>query len=52
MENRAKTQPEIEQGMLELNNQFAAFLHTKGIAAKFRLAFHNMSESAKKTACR
>lgn len=48
MENRIKTQQEMEQEMLELNDQFAAFLHTKGIAAKFKLAFNNMSESAKK----
>ena len=48
MENKAKTQQEIEQEMLELNDQFSAFLHTKGIAAKFKLAFSNMSESAKK----
>lgn len=42
MENRTKTQQE----MLELNKQFSAFLHTKGIVAKFKLAFNNMSESA------
>ena len=48
MENRTKTQQEIEQEMLELNEQFSAFLHTKGIVAKFKLAFNNMSESAKK----
>jgi len=48
MENKGKTQQEIEQEMLELNEQFSAFLHTKGIAAKFKLAFNNMSESAKK----
>lgn len=48
MENNLRTQQEIEQEMLELNEQFSAFLHTKGIAAKFRLAFNNMSESAKK----
>lgn len=48
MDNRAKTQQEIEQEMLELNEQFAAFLHTKGITAKFKLAFNNMSESLKK----
>ena len=48
MENRMKTEKEIEQEMLELNDQFAAFLHTKGIVAKFKLAFNNMSESAKK----
>ena len=48
MENRTKTQQEIEQEMLELNDQFSAFLHTKGIVAKFKLAFNNMSESARK----
>ena len=48
MENRTKTQQEIEQEMLELNDQFSAFLHTKGIAAKFKLAFNNMGESARK----
>lgn len=34
--------------MLELNEQLSAFLHTKGIAAKFKLAFSNMAESAHK----
>ena len=48
MENKIKTQQEIEQEMLELNEQFTTFLHTKGIAAKFKLAFNNMSASAKK----
>jgi hypothetical protein len=48
MENRTKAQQEIEQEMLELNDQFSAFLHTKGIAAKFKLAFNNMGESARK----
>jgi len=48
MENKIKTQQEIEQEMLELNEQFSAFLHTKGIKSKFKLAFNNMSESAKK----
>jgi len=43
-----KTQKEIEKEMQELNDQFAEFLQTKGIKAKFKLAFHNMSESAKK----
>ena len=41
-------QKEVEQNMLELNNQFSEFLHTKGIKAKFKLAFSNMAESAKK----
>lgn len=48
MENNLKTQQEIEQEMLELNEQFGTFLHTKGIRAKFKVAFANMSESAHK----
>ena len=32
----------------ELNKEFVEFLNTKGIKAKFKLAFHNISESAKK----
>ena len=31
MERRVKIQEEIEQEMLELNEQFSTFLHTKGI---------------------
>lgn len=41
-------QKEIENEMLELNNQFSEFLHTKGIKAKFKLAFSSMADSAKK----
>ena len=48
MENRNKTQQEIEQEMLELNEQFNQFLHTKGIKSKFKVAFANMAESARK----
>ena len=48
MENTTKTQQEMEQEMLNLNQQFSEFLHTKGIVAKFKLAFHNMGESARK----
>ena len=48
MENQFKTEQEIEQEMLELNRQFGEFLHTKGIIAKFKLAFSNMGESARK----
>lgn len=48
MDNKAKTQQEIEQELLELNEQFSEFLHTKGIGAKFRIAFENMGQSAKK----
>ncbi len=46
MENGVKTQKEIEQERLELNEQFDTFLHTRGIKAKFKLAFDNMAESA------
>ena len=48
MSNTVKTQEEMEQEMLTLNQQFSEFLHTKGIVAKFKLAFHNMGESARK----
>ena len=48
MENRTKTQAEMEKEMLELNEQFGAFLRTKGIAAKYKLAFHGMGESARR----
>lgn len=48
MENKVKTQQEIEQEMLELNQQFGEFLHTKGIGAKFKVAFGNMEQSAHK----
>lgn len=47
MANEIKTQQELEQEMNELNEQFSEFLHTKGIKAKFKLAFNNMSASAK-----
>lgn len=46
MEQTSKTQSQIEQEITELNNQFSEFLHTKGIKAKFKLAFSNMAESA------
>ena len=36
-----------ENEVKELNEQFVTFLHTKGIKAKFKLAFSNMKESAK-----
>lgn len=48
MENRTKTAQEIEQEMQELNEQFSAFLHTKGVGAKFKIAFANMGASARK----
>ena len=47
MENKLKTQQEIEQEMLELNDQFSAFLHTKGIKAKFKLVIENIKKGAK-----
>ncbi len=45
---QVKTQEQIEKEMLELGDQFSEFLHTKGIVAKFKLAFANMGESARK----
>jgi hypothetical protein len=48
MANEMKTEEQIEQEMLELNEQFGDFLKTKGIKAKFKLAFDNMAKSAKK----
>lgn len=38
---------EVEQEVKEVHDQFVEFLHTKGISAKFKLAFSNMKESAK-----
>lgn len=48
MENKVKTQGEYEAELLALNERFSEFLHTKGIAAKFRLAFADMKTSAQK----
>ncbi len=48
MEQQVKTPEQIEKEMLEINNQFREFLHTKGIVAKFKLAFANMGESARR----
>ncbi len=45
MEN--KTQKEIENEMNDLGDEFSKFLHTKGISAKFKLAFADMEQSAK-----
>lgn len=43
-----ENQKQVEKEMMELNQQFAEFLHTKGIKSKFKLAFSNMAESARK----
>lgn len=48
MAEQVKTQEQIEKEMLELGDQFSEFLHTKGIVAKFKLAFANMGESVRK----
>ena len=48
MEDKVISQQEIEQEMLELNEQFATFLHIKGIGAKFKVAFGNMKQNAHK----
>lgn len=37
---------ELENEVKNVNDQFVEFLHTKGIKAKFKLAFNNMRESA------
>lgn len=39
---------EQKQTVTEINEEFTEFLKTKGIKAKFKLAFSNMAESAKK----
>lgn len=46
---RRKKQMEQEQtkNYEEISNQFSEFLHTKGIKAKFKVAFSNMAESAR-----
>ncbi len=38
----------IEEELEEAESDFEKFLHTKGIGAKFKLAFANMKESARK----
>lgn len=48
MENKLKTQEETEQELQRLNEQFGEFLHTKGIAAKFKLSLSDIEDSAKK----
>ena len=42
-----KTQSQIQQEITEVNDQFNEFLKTKGLVAKFKLAFNNMKESAR-----
>ena len=48
MDINVKTQQETEQEMLELNRQFGEFLRTKGISAKFKVAFDGMADSARR----
>ncbi|MBQ7308408.1 MAG: hypothetical protein IJW82_07785 [Clostridia bacterium] len=48
VKNMEKTQKDFEMEIEEMNKQFSEFLHTKGIKAKFKLAFDNMKDSAKK----
>lgn len=47
MEEKVLNEQELTE-VNELNEQFMEFLETKGIKAKFKLAFANMKESAKK----
>lgn len=47
MEERILNEQEVNE-VNELNEQFKDFLKTKGIKAKFKLAFENMKKSTKK----
>ena len=47
MENQTLQEQETKE-VKELNEHFVEFLKTKGICAKFKLAFHDMAESTKK----
>ena len=47
MENEKILNEEMEKEVKSVNEEFVEFLHTKGISAKFKLAFNNMKESAK-----
>ena len=47
MNNQENMNIELEKEVKDVNDQFVEFLHTKGIAAKFKLAFANMKESTK-----
>lgn len=46
MKNEEILNEEVEKEVKDVNDQFADFLKTKGIKAKFKLAFANMKESA------
>ncbi|MDE6442527.1 MAG: hypothetical protein K2L12_07255 [Clostridia bacterium] len=45
---RLKTMEQNTNNYEEISKQFEEFCHTKGIAAKFKVAFANMAESARK----
>ncbi|MDE7405338.1 MAG: hypothetical protein K2M89_00490 [Clostridiales bacterium] len=45
---RIKTMEHNTQNYEEISKQFEEFCHTKGIAAKFKVAFANMAEGARK----
>lgn len=46
MNEQVLNETEVKE-VKDLNDQFVEFLKTKGIKAKFKLAFENMKESAK-----
>ena len=46
MKNENMLNEELEREVKEVNEQFVEFLKTKGIKAKFKLAFENMKENA------
>ena len=47
MKMKEVVEKDIEKDVIDVNDQFIEFLHTKGIKAKFKLAFENMANSAK-----
>lgn len=47
MKNEEIINEELETEVKDVNDQFVEFLKTKGIKAKFKLAFENMKESTK-----
>lgn len=47
MNNQENMTLELEKEVKDVNDQFVEFLHTKGLKAKFKLAFSNMKESTK-----
>ena len=47
MKDLEKLDEKLEEEVKDVNDQFVEFLKTKGIKAKFKLAFENMKESTR-----